>query len=159
MRYSLASSTQVPLEKELTHVANYEKLQKMRYGDEFALDIQTDESLKLCKIPTMLVQVFVENAIKHGLDPEKQLLIRIRICHGPDDRMNIHIQDSGDGFDAGTLRQLNDGEKLINSEGDHIGIYNVCQRLHILYGTQSSISFSNGTDCGAQIDIQLPIQR
>ena len=73
--------------------------------------------------------------------------------------MNIHIQDSGDGFDAGTLRQLNDGEKLINSEGEHIGIYNVCQRLHILYGTQSSISFSNGTDCGAQIDIQLPIQR
>ena len=159
MRYSLACSTQVPLEKELTHVANYEKLQKMRYGDEFALDIQTDESLKLCKIPTMLVQVFVENAIKHGLDPEKQLLIRVRICHGPDDRMNIHIQDSGDGFDAGTLRQLNDGEKLINSEGEHIGIYNVCQRLHILYGTQSSISFSNGTDCGAQIDIQLPIQR
>lgn len=158
MRYALACSTQVPLERELTHVANYEKLQKMRYGNEFTLSVNTRENLRHCKIPTMLIQVFVENAIKHELDPDKQLSIQIRIWDDCGKWMNIHIQDSGDGFAPETLQHLNASEKLINSDGEHVGIYNVCQRLHILYGEQASIQFSNGDACGAQIDIRLPLQ-
>lgn len=158
MRYSLAYSTQVSLQNELRHVENYEKLQKMRYGDKFTLTVHQGEELDGCKVPTMLIQVFVENAIKHQLDPERQLAIEVRIWDEDRKRLHICIQDSGEGFSEDILQHLNAREKLINSEGEHIGIYNVCQRLEILYGESADILFSNGETGGARISIQIPFQ-
>lgn len=158
MRYSLAYSTQVSLERELKHVENYEKLQKMRYGDQFTLTINAADSLMDCQIPTMLIQVFVENAIKHQLDPKKQLLIEVSLWADDGKWLHLEIRDSGDGFPQEILQQLNAQQKLINSEGEHIGIYNVCQRLKILYGEKAFIGFSNGATRGAQIHIRIPLQ-
>lgn len=159
MRYSLTGSTKMELKHELAHVVNYEKLQKMRYGNEFALSIEVPETLMACKIPTMLIQVFVENAIKHELDPDRFLLIRVQIWDDEEKWLQLFICDNGDGFEEEILQCLNRHEKLLNSEGEHIGIYNVCQRLLLLYGEQAQIHFSNSNHGGAQIHIRIPIER
>ncbi len=156
MRYALAGSTLVTLQKEMCHVANYEKLQKMRYEDQFRLDIKMDESLRECYVPTMLIQVFVDNAVKHQLDPDTQLVIEVDIEKIESDRISILIRDSGDGFSEKILEQLQRKEKCRNEDGEHIGIYNVCQRLEILYGEEAEIQFFNGEEWGACILMKIP---
>lgn len=158
MRYALANSTMVSLSKELTHVKNYEKLQKMRYGEQFILNIQMEKDLEECQVPTMVIQMFVDNAIKHQLDPDRQLKIEIDLKKAGD-KLWIAIWDSGDGFSEEVLCRLQNHEKLNNEEGEHIGIYNVFQRLEILYGEEAQISFSNQKDAGARIDIKIPIKK
>ena len=65
---------------------------------------------------------------------------------------------SGDGFEPEILEKLQKHEKLISPEGEHIGIYNVCQRLSILYSDCADIAFSNKPEGGARIDLYLPIR-
>ena len=157
IRYALATSTLTPLSKELMHVKNYEELQKMRYGDQFILTIKKQKGLEQCQVPTMLIQVFVDNAVKHQLDPNHQLNIVVEIRQ-EQTTLYISVWDSGEGFAPQILSQLQKHEALINDDGEHVGIYNVCQRLDILYGKQAHISFSNMDQGGAKIDIQIPVK-
>ena len=130
----------------------------MRYGDQFLLTVTMEKGLENCQVPTMLIQVFVDNAIKHQLDPDRQLKIETEI-RKVDGKLWISIRDSGEGFSEEVLRRLQNHEKLINEEGEHVGIYNVFQRLEILYGKEAQISFSNQKGSGARIDIIIPIKK
>lgn len=71
----------VPLEKEISSITNYLELQKLRYGDRFDYEIDGSEEFDFheVKIPPMLIQPFIENAIEHGIkNKEEQGHIRIR---------------------------------------------------------------------------------
>ncbi len=157
MRYALANSTMVDLENELNQVENYIELQKMRYGDRFLYFMEKEEGCDQIPVPTAVVLNFVDNAIKHQLDPDCQLQIRVCI-QKEKEHLHIVILDSGSGFAPEVLEKLQKHEKLINSSGEHVGIYNVCQRLGILYGDQANIQFSNQREGGARIDLYLPFQ-
>lgn len=68
------------------------------------------------------------------------------------------IEDSGRGFPEEVVNKLNEGGKMTNEQGEHIGIWNVQQRLELLYNGQADISFSNRTEGGARVVILLPLQ-
>ena len=157
MRYALANSTMVALERELEQVNNYVELQKMRYGDCFLYCVEQEEGCGQIFVPTAVILDFVNNAIKHQLDPDRQLEILVYL-HKEQEKLHIMITDSGDGFEPEILEKLQKHEKLISPEGEHIGIYNVCQRLSILYRDCADIAFSNKPECGARIDLYLPIR-
>lgn len=157
MRSSLTYSTKIKLEQELKHVKDFEKLQKMRYGDQFTLITEIEKGLDSYEIPTMMIQVFVENSIKHQLDPERHLLVWVRVWSEDAKRLLIQVEDNGEGFLDAELNCFNARERLKDGEGEHIGIYNVCQRLELLYGEKADISFSNREDSGAVVDIQIPV--
>jgi two-component system sensor histidine kinase YesM len=157
MRYALANSTMVALERELEQVNNYVELQKMRYGDCFLYCVEQEEGCGQIFVPTAVILDFVNNAIKHQLDPDRQLEILVYL-HKEQEKLHIMITDSGDGFEPEILEKLQKHEKLISPEGEHIGIYNVCQRLSILYSDCADIAFSNKPEGGARIDLYLPIR-
>lgn len=157
MRYALANSTMVVLDRELEQVENYVELQKMRYGDLFCYRAETEEGCGSVFVPTAVILDFVNNAIKHQLDPDRKLEILVR-SGKEEEKLHIVICDSGDGFEPEILKKLQNRESLVNSEGKHIGIYNVCQRLQILYGDQAKIRFSNQAEGGARIDLYLPLK-
>jgi ligand-binding sensor domain-containing protein len=75
MRQFLDSSRQkfVTLEEEMALIYNYVELEKMRFPNRFDVHIKKDEKLsKLTKIPSVMIQPFVENAINHGLLYKKE---------------------------------------------------------------------------------------
>ncbi len=100
MRYSLTNSTVIPLERELEHVDSYWRLQKLRYEDQIDIEIIMEPSLGKMRIPTMLVQTFVDNAVKHQFSPDIQLKIKIVITLQGDSfngwYLNLYIQDNGE---------------------------------------------------------------
>lgn len=92
----------VPLSEELTFVNNYVRLQRTLLGEdmECVMDVPDEKTLMTINIPSMFVQILVENAIKHGLkciDGPKKL--RIEVNRGQDGKTTINVIDNGPGFD------------------------------------------------------------
>lgn len=98
---NLSGQTYVSLTEELTFVKRYVELQRTLIGDslEFSLKTPSQEVLDSITIPSMFVQILVENAIKHGLKSikgEKRLSIEVR--HDEKETI-ISVTDNGPGFD------------------------------------------------------------
>ena len=89
------------LQDELEFVKNYLELQKIRFYDRFDYQIIVDNNINMeLKIPQMLIQTYVENAIKHGLEPlKKGGLLKITF-EGNSNNIKIIVEDNGIGINA-----------------------------------------------------------
>ena len=70
----------VPVKNELEHIKNYMEIQKMRYGDTFSYEIHAEEGTENIRIPPILIQTFIENAIKHSNTFDEPIIIRTDIA-------------------------------------------------------------------------------
>lgn len=110
----------VPLEDEITLVEEYLEIEKVRMGDRLRYKFQIENRLKSKKIPPMMLQILVENAIKHGLSPKKE---------GGD----VTVKAIQDGHTI-TLEVLDTGiglESCTSSSG--FGLASIRQRLALMY--------------------------
>lgn len=155
LRYMLKGpSVAVTLEEELTYVENYIDLQKisMAYPPKLTIEIGEDE--KFFSIPAISVLSFVENSIKYGSKAGCSLVIAIVVSQMESEEgryINISISDNGPGFDEKMMDLLNRGEDP-SSNGRHMGIYNVMQRLELYYGKEYVLCAFSNMD-GAHVDI------
>ena len=96
----MTTSPTVSIEDELDFVGRYIELQQTLFNNELKYDVYVDETLntKEFKIPSMFVQILVENSIKHALklkDGEKLLCINVR---QNEESVMIEVVDNGQGF-------------------------------------------------------------
>lgn len=150
----------VTLEDEINHVKNYLTIQQFRFEGNLTSHIAAPEQLLQCNVPLFVLQTFVENAVKHAvtLDQPTHIEIEVQLDEtAADKRMLLRIRDNGQGFPEPILRQFAAGQTLLNEKGEHVGIWNMKRRLWLLYKEQADISFRN--DCGAVVDIALPLQQ
>lgn len=147
----------VSLEDELKHTENYLKIQQLRFPDTFKFYVDSPAELKKCKIPPLIIQTIAENSIKHAFNLDDPLDIYIIVKNDVEPGfMNIKIQDTGEGFPEDILNALEKDTSLTTSEGERIGIWNVKQRLNLLYGENSNIHFTNEPEKGATVWIRIP---
>ncbi len=149
----------VTIREELSHVQNYLHIQEMRFSGKFSSSFIINGKLLDAYLPPMTVQIFVENVIKHALMPlspiHLDILVEDSILY-PGESFTVEIRDSGPGFKEDILQKLLHKERC-SSEG-HVGIWNVQQRLSIIYGDAASISFKNAPSGGGIVTISLPLQ-
>ncbi|RJS60334.1 histidine kinase [Bacillus sp. PK3_68] len=101
----------VSFEKELEYTNHYLSVQKIRFGDKLSVEFDLDDRALPTYLPPYMLQTFVENAFKHGLEKkagEKTLLIRLKregswvvltvIDNGPETMVKTHEQ-KGIGLD------------------------------------------------------------
>jgi anti-sigma regulatory factor (Ser/Thr protein kinase) len=164
MRKVLENSqhTSVPLRDELDALKLYLDLEIIRFKDKFIYEITVDEELDtlLYKVPTMLIQPYVENSICHGLIPaENKGYIKIDLKL-KDEYISCIIEDNGIGRDA-AMEKKKKGENNHNSLGTQI----VSSRLDLvnaLYGTTLKTIYTDlkndaGESEGTRVEIQIPI--
>ncbi|MFC5651210.1 sensor histidine kinase [Paenibacillus solisilvae] len=141
----------VPLETELGLATAFLQLHKYRYKDKLNWSIEIEQGLEALKVPKLILQPIVENAIKHGVDQltERQGRVAIRAYEHQFDLM-LEVQDNGPGFSV---------SRRAASRGLGTGIENVESRLHLLYGGKYGITVKNseGGEFGAVVQIRLPI--
>lgn len=126
----------VPLTDEIEHVRTYLEIQKHRYQDAFSYEIRLGNDMSGLTIPPLILQTFIENTIKYAVSRDRLLQIQLTVGLYEDEErryMAIEIADTGPGFPADVLEKLTGGKALDQSEGKHIGIMNVLQRLELLY--------------------------
>lgn len=162
-RYTLYSNKKSKLSEEISFTANYLEMQRICYGNRLNYSICTDISSSLTNayVPVLILQTFIENSIRHNLDTGKNIEINVTayLEYGNDKKfINIIIFDNGKGFDEDSLKVLNSGEQYIDHRGKHIGIYNICRRLFLLYGNEAHAEFSNRLSSGAEISIRIPYE-
>ncbi|WP_160689611.1 histidine kinase [Clostridium sp. C2-6-12] len=161
LRYLFRSSfLLVSLESELKHVKNYLQIEKIHSGETLVCNIDAEEHLMMLKIPPLVLQTFVENIIKHGMKPFGVITVMIKISlikNQDEEYAHIKIQDNGAGFSEAALNQINNS--INNNTGEKIGIWNVKQRLNLIYGERCQIIASNNDNMGACIDIYIPVEK
>lgn len=161
-KYSVSSSTTttdvVTIGQELEQIEHYLNLMQMRLDDRLGWHIQCEPEFKNVKIPKLLLQPFVENAIIHGIEPQRTKgIIRITIRSNGPHLLSISIQDNGKGMPLKTLEKLNRVNDVSNV-GDHIGIQNIRMRLAIHYSKEiaASLRFTRNEPHGTNVSLTLP---
>ena len=154
-RYLLGEKgTFVLLREEITCVKNYIRIQQIRYrgGMEFEMDVQ-DGVEKQMVLP-LILQTFAENSVKHNITLVPLLRIKIEITM---DETQIHIlvHDNGAGFAPEILEKIERNEN-ISSQGEHIGIINVKERLRLFYGDEAQVKIDSSPG-NTVVRVILPI--
>lgn len=95
----LSSREKVSIKEESDTLTAYLELEKLRFGDEFIYELKIAESVEvhMDQLPTLLIQPFVENSLKHGLlhqEGEKHLVIRFTRTN---DILRVEVEDNGIG--------------------------------------------------------------
>lgn len=156
------SSDTVTLNSEIQNIINYFSLIRIRYDNRFSLDIQIPNDLLNVKVPRLILQPVVENAVKHGLLPkEGEGLIAI-YAKNTNKTFRITIMDNGIGMDEGQLKKMQAFIKNTDPgcrEGSiwkEIGIKNVNDRIQLIYGADYGLEISSIEGMGTIVNFNLP---
>lgn len=149
----------VTLKEELRFTEMYLKIEKFRFAERFNYTFHVDESVLLCMVPKMSIQMLVENACKHGLQSVKgQRHIQIR-ARQSDTFLFIEVEDNGKGIDAQRLDEIR-GQLDGRLETDEsIGLRNVYKRLRLHYGDRVDLHILSRVDEGTTISFRIPAQQ
>lgn len=131
MRGVMENSTEdfIPFQQELDLLHNYLSLEKTRFTDKFDYEIEVDESLNVqsLKVPGMLVQPFLENAIWHGLRYRTEKGFLSLKFEKNNDFLNILIEDNGIGIEE-SKKQKTEHQKSRKGRG----MKNTLERIALL---------------------------
>ena len=147
------------LKDEVQHIKDYLEIQRIRYGNNIHFSLDYNSDLQNTLVPSLLLQTFIENTIKHGFsfqDLFKILLSIKKVKTENSDYIQICIEDNGPGFSEEILSKLNQKQSLITEDGHHIGITNTIERLNLLYPNDYTITFENNEEGGAKILLLIP---
>lgn len=149
----------VKIAEECRYVYSYADIRKILQKEMLTVQIDADRDLDDVKLPPFTIMTLVENAYKHGAIAGRALHIWVSIEKSRDEGyMEIQVEDNGKGFSEGILEQLKEHKPLLDENGEHTGIYNVCERLRISYERQVFVSFENRESKGAVIKLKIPIE-
>lgn len=148
------------LEEELAAVENYIYILNVRFAGEIHFTRQADEGIMDCRVPSMILQPIVENAVNHGIrniDWEGCIHLEIMEEEG---RIFIRIRDNGKGMSQERIQEVlsghaGDGEEQSDSTG--VGMNNVISRLELYYNQKNLVEiYSEGENKGTEVILKLP---
>jgi two-component system LytT family sensor kinase len=138
---------EVPLAEELKFAQMYLGIQSARFADRLQVKIDVAKDTGRAIVPSLILQPIVENAVKHGIAARTQGgAIEIRAA-----RVDGKL----------TLSVYNDGPELPvdwEANGAAIGLSNVRNRLHGLYGNDGTLKMSNEGQRGVNVSISMPFR-
>lgn len=127
IRSTLQDSAKVarPLKEELEFVENYIAIQKTRFKGKFEFEMTMDENANLdIEVPKMVIQTFIENAIKHGLmNKTEKGLLQLNIMQQTDS-LHISIRDNGIGRKKASETITTGTKQGMNIVGQIFSMYN-----------------------------------
>jgi two-component system LytT family sensor kinase len=141
-----ADSQEVTLAQDLSFVRKYLEIERQRFGDRLQVRIQVADPLLEARVPTMILQPLVENALRYGIgNPRDGGLVEIR-ADREDGTLVLRVRDNGAGFPAVPLRPAD----------SHLGLLNTRGRLERLYGSGGCLDVGNHPEGGAVVTVRLP---
>lgn len=152
-RYTLEYHDDVTIEEELRFVREYLTIQQFRFADRLTYSIQCPQEFHEVRIPPLVIQPFVENAMIHGLEPKVEGGSVEILLSKEGRRLIIQITDTGVGIDASKLSQIQfDGKQ-------HIGVRNISDRLKHYYKGKANLTLSRiSEEGGTKVTISLPLK-
>lgn len=140
----------VPLREELDFIARYLDIETTRFPDRLRVSIDVPPEAREAKVPNLILQPIVENAIKHGIAPRVrggaiEIVARVR-----GDRLAIEVRDDGVGLSPG---------RAADCEGHGVGLSHVQKRLEQLYPGDHRFALEPRAPAGAVATLEIPLAR
>ena len=139
----------LPLDEELQLVERYLEIQRVRFADRLQARIDIDPAVARARVPLLVVQPLVENALRHGLGPQIEpgsLLVRAR---REGDWTRIDVEDTGCGLPPGWTREAAEGT----------GLRNLASRLAAEFGSAWSLEVMPRPGGGTVATARVPFLR
>jgi two-component system, LytTR family, sensor kinase len=153
LRMTLENSgdREVSLKQEMDFVNRYLEIESVRFQDRLVVKMNIDPETLAARVPNLILQPIVENAIKHGISRQTDVgsLIISSKRHG--DRLQIRVEDSGPG-----LQPSNENGKGSNGVG--IGLANTRARLAHLYEENYRFEIENAVPQGLIVTLEIPFE-
>ena len=160
-RYNVKKSSEdATLLEEVEAVENYIYILNVRFAGDIHYTTDVDESVLEYKVPSMILQPIVENAVSHGIrNIEWEGTIHLQIKR-EEKHIRIRVKDNGKGIKQERIKQILNGEiRSGENPGDStgIGMNNVISRLELYYKQKNLLTIqSPGEDQGTEVMITIP---
>ena len=149
------------LGEELESVDNYIYILNVRFAGDIHFSKEADESLEHVRVPSMILQPIVENAVNHGIrDIEWEGRIHLTVT-GDADYIRISVKDNGKGMTQEQIESVLSGNKEYGkkeSDSTGIGMNNVISRLELYYEEKGLVEISSeGEGKGTEVVVYIPV--
>ncbi|HZR54313.1 MAG TPA: histidine kinase [Streptosporangiaceae bacterium] len=140
------------LAEELRFVDTYLELERARFGDRLAVSLRVAPEVLPVRVPSLVLQPLVENAIRHGLEQfPGPAQLRISALDGGHEAI-VTVEDQGVGVDPARLADV-----LAGRSGDQsVGLRNVDERLRTTFGDDHGLTIETGVGAGTKVTMHLP---
>ncbi len=138
---------EVPLKQELEFLEKYLDIERMRFHDRLTINIDVDPQSLDARLPNMILQPLVENAIKHGIARKPGAgTININIKRDAD-KLRVSVRDDGTGLPAGWQT---------TGVREGVGLQNTRQRLEQLYADGHRFELRDAAGGGVEAEMTIP---
>jgi len=145
-------SIEIPLRTEIQIVRDYLKLQKYRYGDIFEDEYECDENLLDIKVPRLILQPLIENALYHGVRLKgERCIIRISVFE-KEKILHIVVYDSGVGMTEEQIAGL-----MLSGEYDSFGFKGTIERIRYFCDTEDVCEIRSKIGFYTEIDLKITL--
>lgn len=149
---------EVTLEKELEYVNAYLFIIGERFGKKLQVEKEIDETLLSCRVPRLIMQPILENAVEHGVEGQKDGRICLHIF-GTEKQLILEVENSGlisEEDERKIAMLLSEDSDTAGMRSNSLGIHNVHQRLRILYGGESGLTIGRSENGTARARLVIP---
>jgi sensor histidine kinase YesM len=154
LRYNLKQDDQLhTIGAEIDNIEKYLYIQKVRFKNRLEYDIDVAENIKSYRIPNMLIQPIVENAVIHGITPKRDGGKISIYAEKYKEEIIISIMDNGNGFPKDVLQNIQQSE---NKSG--LGFRSTDKRLKRYYGEPYGLKIVKSDYSGSTVTITIPTQ-
>ncbi|MEH7274215.1 sensor histidine kinase [Neobacillus vireti] len=162
LRYNLKNdSSTVSLGEEIKFCKTYLQIQKFRFEERFEYEINIPEWVMQLQVVKFSLQPLVENCFVHAYGQcNQKFRITISVVLHSESSFTIRIEDTGTGIPNHILDDLTKkiNQKTANYDGQNIGILNVQQRIHHVYGPDYGLSIRSQLGVGTVVEMVLPMK-
>ncbi len=162
-RYNVKNQKdKVSLMEEVTLVDNYIQILNVRFSGDIGYEKQVDQRLLDYKMPSMILQPIVENAVNHGIrDIMGEGKITLKV-YREDANVCISVMDNGKGISQKTIEKILSGSYVSDEnayDNNGIGMDNVLSRLRLFVGKDDVMQIiSEGENKGCEVIVRLPFE-
>lgn len=139
---------EVTLREELGLVEHYLEIEQLRFRDRLSVGMQVAPDVLDARVPSLILQPLVENAVRHGIAPRAESGRLDIICERESDSLHIEVRDDGPGFAEGWDAARSGG----------LGLANTRERLQRLYGSDHHLVARNARAGGAVVSLEIPFR-
>ena len=158
----------ITIQEEFTYIDNYILILKRRFEDRISLKKNVAPEVLGVKIPRLLIQPLIENAVYHGIERSRDKgIISLNAWIGGD-MVHIQVEDNGMGIEQEELEMLNNKLSMDNDtyfrsmEGakkKSIGIENVNRRIKLFYGEKYGLKIESKIGEYTRISVTIPLHK
>jgi len=145
----------VKVNEELALVEIYLDIQKHRFEDKLATEINVDSKTRKALIPKYIIQPIVENSIIHGLKKTTDKGIIIINGYGVGQDIFFEISDNGTGIEEQTIKKILSGDIIYDKYSSGTGMQNVMKRIKLYYGKDYGLSIESVPAGGTKIILRM----